>query len=50
MEKRRKLDAVVVVRLAAKDMEKLKRIAQEKGLRPSTLIRMWILEKLQNAR
>jgi hypothetical protein len=44
----RPLDAVVPVRLTAETYSDLRREARELGVRPSTLIRMWILEKLRS--
>jgi hypothetical protein len=43
---RRPLDTVVPVRLAADTYAELRREARARGVGPSTLIRMWILEKL----
>lgn len=36
----------ISVRIAEEDLKELKRIASEKGLGPTTLIRTWIREKL----
>ncbi len=35
------------VRFSEKDLEDIRNIAQEKGLGPTTLVRMWAKEKLQ---
>lgn len=50
MIKKVKLDTAIVIRLPKDVLEKLERIAAEKGLRTSTLARMWLLEKLRMAR
>lgn len=44
------LDTVVPVRMAAETYEDLRREARARGIGPSTLIRMWILEQLARAR
>ena len=44
---KRPLDAVVPVRLSLETWEALRREAREVGIGPSTLVRMWILEKLR---
>ncbi len=41
------LDKVIPVRLAADQWEGLRREARELGIGPSTLARMWILERLR---
>ncbi len=38
----------LTVRLDPKDREALDRLAQEKGIGPSTLVRMWIRERLHS--
>ncbi len=43
---KRPLDKVVPVRLSAEKWEELRREAQELGVGPSTLIRMWVIERL----
>lgn len=43
-------DEAVVVRLQKGFKDRLKMIAKTKGLNISALIRMWLLEKFQNAR
>lgn len=43
-------DETLVVRLQKDIKDRLKKVAQQKGLNPSTLTRMWILEKLQYQR
>ncbi len=50
MIKKGRLDTIIVIRLPKDVLEKLERIATEKGLKPSTLARMWLLEKLRTAR
>ncbi|HXE73006.1 MAG TPA: hypothetical protein VNO81_10130 [Candidatus Nitrosotenuis sp.] len=47
VEVRRPLDKVIPVRLASDKWEALRREAQELGVGPTTLARMWILEKLR---
>lgn len=42
--------AQVTFRLDPKDMEKIKQIAEEKGLSYTTLIRMWVKEKILEKR
>jgi hypothetical protein len=46
---KRPLDTVVPVRLAADTYAELCQEARERGVGPSTLIRMWVLEKLRAA-
>ena len=43
---KRPLDTVVPVRLTAETYAELRREARERGVGPSTLIRMWLLERL----
>lgn len=40
-------DAIVSVRFEPKDLEVLRRNAFTRGIGPTTLVRMWVLEKLQ---
>jgi hypothetical protein len=47
---RRPLDRVVPVRIASHKWEELRREARELGIGPTTLARMWILEKLRESR
>jgi hypothetical protein len=47
---RQPLDTIVPVRLTAETSAELRRDARKRGVGPSTLIRMWILEKLQTTR
>lgn len=47
---KRPLDSVVPVRLAADTYAELRREARARGVGPSTLIRMWLLEKLDAMR
>jgi len=41
------LDKVIPVRLPAEKWEELRREAKELGIGPTTLARMWILERLR---
>ena len=47
VEVRKPLDKVVPVRLSSEKWEELRREARELGIGPTTLARMWILEKLR---
>jgi hypothetical protein len=47
VEVRRRLDKVIPVRLPSDKWEELRREARELGVGPTTLARMWILEKLR---
>jgi hypothetical protein len=47
VELKRPLDKVVPVRLTSDTWEELKREARELGVGPTTLARMWILEKVR---
>jgi hypothetical protein len=47
VEVKRPLDKVIPVRLSSDKWEQLRREAQELGVGPTTLARMWILEKLR---
>lgn len=47
VEIRRPLDKVVPVRLPSAKWEELRREARELGVGPTTLARMWILERLR---
>lgn len=38
----------LTVRLEEPTLRDLRRVAKEKGIGPSTLVRMWILERLRN--
>jgi hypothetical protein len=44
---KRPLDKVVPVRLSSDKWEQLRREARELGVGPTTLARMWIMEKLR---
>lgn len=46
-EVKRPLDKVIPVRLPSDKWEELRREAREIGIGPTTLARMWILEKLR---
>ena len=50
LEVKRPLDKVIPVRLASREWEALHREARELGVGPTTLSRMWILEKLRSVR
>ena len=50
LEVKRPLDMVVPVRLSSETWEELRQEARELGVGPTTLSRMWILEKLRNVR
>jgi len=45
---KRPLDKVIPVRLSSDKWEELRREARELGVGPTTLARMWILEKLRH--
>ena len=47
---KRPLDKVIPVRLESKDWDRLRVIANEIGVGPSTLARIWILERLRPAK
>lgn len=47
VEVKRPLDKVIPVRLSSEKWEALRREAQELGVGPTTLARMWILERLR---
>lgn len=47
MQPKRPLDTVVPVRLSSQTWQALRREARELGVGPSTLLRMWVLEKLR---
>ena len=47
IEVKRPLDKVVPVRLPSEKWEDLRREARELGVGPTTLARMWILERLR---
>jgi hypothetical protein len=44
------LNQGITIRFDAETLEKLRARAQKKGLGPTTLARMWILERLSNTR
>ena len=50
MEIKAPLDKMITIRLSADRWEALRREAHELGIGPSTLARMWILEKLREIR
>lgn len=47
VEVKKPLDKVIPVRLSAGKWEELRREARELGIGPTTLARMWILERLR---
>ena len=47
VEAKKPLDKVIPVRLSAEKWEELRREAHELGIGPTTLARMWILERLR---
>jgi hypothetical protein len=47
IEVKRPLDKVVPVRLSSDKWEELRREAREVGVGPTTLARMWLLERLR---
>ena len=49
VEVKRPLDKVVPVRLPSKEWEELRRTAREVGVGPTTLARMWLLERLRQS-
>jgi hypothetical protein len=49
IEVKRPLDKVIPVRLPSEKWEELRREARELGIGPTTLARMWILERLRQA-
>ncbi len=42
----RPLDHILAVRLEAKTISQLARVAESLGIGPSTLVRMWVIERL----
>ncbi|MBI4299273.1 MAG: hypothetical protein HY666_05905, partial [Chloroflexi bacterium] len=46
VEIKKPLDKVIPVRLSAEKWEELRKEARELGIGPTTLARMWILERL----
>jgi antitoxin component of RelBE/YafQ-DinJ toxin-antitoxin module len=42
-----RLSTGVTIRLDPDTLEKLRAVAQEHGIGPTTLIRMWVLERLR---
>ena len=47
VEVKKPLDKVIPVRLSADKWEALRKQASELGIGPTTLVRMWILERLR---
>jgi len=47
LEVKKTLDKVIPVRLSADKWEEIRREARELGVGPTTLARMWILERLR---
>lgn len=50
VEVKRPLDKVIPVRLPSDTWEELRREARELGVGPTTLARMWILEKVRQVK
>jgi hypothetical protein len=50
LQVKRPLDKVIPVRLSSDKWEALRREASELGIGPTTLARMWILERLKSTR
>jgi hypothetical protein len=50
IEVKRPLDKVIPVRLPSDKWEELRREARELGIGPTTMARMWILERLRQVR
>jgi hypothetical protein len=48
VEVKRPLDKVIPVRLSAEHWRALRKEAGERGVGPTTLVRMWVLEKLRD--
>ena len=48
VEVKRRLDKVIPVRLPADKWEQIREEARELGVGPTTLARMWILERLRS--
>jgi antitoxin component of RelBE/YafQ-DinJ toxin-antitoxin module len=44
----KRLSSGVTIRLDPDTLERLRAIAQEQGIGPTTLIRMWVLERLKD--
>lgn len=49
VEVRKPLDKVIPIRLPADKWEALRKEANELGIGPTTLVRMWILERLRRS-
>lgn len=49
IEAKQPLDKVVPIRMSAEQWEILRGEARELGTRPTTLLRMWVLERLREA-
>ena len=47
VEIKKPLDKVIPVRLSADKWEEIRKEARELGVGPTTLVRMWILERLR---
>ena len=47
VEVKKPLDKVIPMRLSAEKWEELKKEASELGIGPTTLARMWVLERLR---
>ena len=49
IEVKQPLEKVVPIRMSAEQWAMLRREARELGMRPTTLLRMWVLERLREA-
>ena len=49
LEAKQPLDKVVPIRMACEQWDVLRREARELGMRPTTLLRMWVLERIREA-
>ena len=47
VEVKKPLDKVIPVRLSADKWEEIRREAEELGVGPTTLVRIWVLERLR---
>ena len=49
LELRQPLDKVVPIRMSSEQWDVLRREARELGMRPTTLLRTWMLERIREA-
>ena len=47
VEVKKPLDKVIPIRLSADKWEEIRKEAEELGVGPTTLVRMWVLERLR---